>query len=153
MTYNFDLEVGSVSVTMPNQLFIQMVEDQKSTSFSTEVKETLLAEVEEFWRECTSGVTENFDVPVELETFVNAKKFLMELPLGMNPDEVLPVSQDGFLSFEWQGPNRKSLSVVIAASKLYFAALLNNGNRFKGSVDFEGFIPDQILTAIKDTLK
>lgn len=151
MTYN--LEAGSESVTMPSQLFVLLVENQKSTSFSTEVKEGLLLQVEEFWRECTAGISENFDVPVMLDTFLSAKKFLMELPLGMLPVEVLPISQDGFLSFEWQGPNGKSLSVVIAESKLYFAALLNNGNRTKGSADFEGFIPDQILTAIKDTSK
>lgn len=153
MTYSFDFESGSSSVTRPDQLFLQLVEDQKSTAFVTEAKETLLSEVEEFWRECTAGSSENFDIPVSLDTFLTAKKFLMTLPLGMDPGEVLPISRDGYLSFEWNGPHDKSFSVVVAQNRLFFAALLNNGNRFKGSVDFNEQVPEQILMAIKDTLK
>ncbi|KYG70500.1 hypothetical protein AZI85_00710 [Bdellovibrio bacteriovorus] len=153
MTYNFDYEVGSPSVTRPAAMFAIVVDKDKSTAFTTDAKEALVEEVEHFWRENTSGQSDNFDTPVSYLTYSNALFFLRLLPLAQLPQEVLPISEDGFLSFEWNNQDGRSLSIVIADEKLFFAALLNNGSRLKGSAQFDGIkIPTHVVDAIKSTL-
>ncbi len=140
---------SSSSNTRPNFVFDYYLNEQKSNSNVLEKRQSLINEIEAFWRENTIGFSENFDAPVSKETFLNAKNFILMLPLSDLPSEVIAVSGKGHIGFDWNNPDGRTFTAVITGSEIYFAALLNKGQRLKGSLNFNFVsIPNQILDAI-----
>ena len=102
------------------------------------------------WNECRLP---NWDgagaLPIELDTFRQAKWFLECLPLGTRSPSA-GAEPDGQLTLEWYRSKRRTLSVSITPDgELYYAALLGHTRRY-GTEPFFGEIPRSILDLIHE---
>lgn len=114
------------------------------------VEQVLRDELAETWEECSQPDWDAYNaLPVTWETYRNAERFLLALPLG-TPLPSIGAEPDGDITFEWHCAPRRTLSVSIAADEqLHYAALLGPG-RTCGNEPFFGEVPQRILNLIRD---
>jgi hypothetical protein len=114
------------------------------------IEQVLREELPEVWQECSEPDWDAYNaLPVAWETYENARRFLLALPLGI-PAPSIGAEPDGHLTFEWHRAPRRTLSVSITPDEqLHYAALLGPG-RTCGSEPFFGEVPKTILGLIRD---
>ena len=112
------------------------------------IEQVLREELMDVWEECSQPDWDAYDArPVTLESYINAKRFLLALPLG-TPVPLVGAEPDGHITLEWHRAPRRTLSVSITPDEqLHYAALLGPG-RTCGSEPFFGDMPKRILDLI-----
>ena len=121
---------------------------QESSALGTE--HLIREELAEVWEECSESDWDAYNaLPVTWDTYENARRLLLALPLG-TPLPSLGAEPDGHITLEWHRAPRRTLSVSITPDELlHYAALLGPG-RTCGTEPFFGEVPQRILDLIRD---
>ena len=89
--------------------------------------------------------------PVRWESYETAKQFLLALPLGTpHPSPGAEAEADGDLTLGWFRSARRVLSISFSPDGcLHYAALIGHQSH-RGSVPFDGTVPETILSLIAE---
>jgi hypothetical protein len=98
---------------------------------------------------------ENWDgeggLPVSWETFINARRFLEQIPVKWRPPEV-NADPDGEISLEWSAGPRRRFSVSIGPEERISYAWLSGAERGHSVNTFVTEIPRQFLDHVDQVL-
>ena len=106
------------------------------------------SELYELIEECGEPDWDGYNaVPVDCDSILAARKFLLSLPLGTRRPSV-GILPSGNVTLEWQHSRRRSLTVSFSPDgDIHYAALLGAG-RQSGSEPFYGEAPAAILNLL-----
>ncbi|MDZ7585797.1 MAG: hypothetical protein U0938_13355 [Thiobacillus sp.] len=106
-------------------------------------------ELHQIYQECSQANWDGYEaMPVAVETYELAYRFLEALPLGTSAP-TLGAEPDGHIAFEWFQSPRRMLSVSISPEgDLHYAALLGSSTHY-GTEPFYGEAPGTILDIIR----
>jgi len=112
------------------------------------IAQVLRDELAETWRECSEPDWDGYNaLPVTLDSFANAERLLLSLPLGTQLPSIGAVPS-GHISLEWHHSRRRTLTVTVDEDgDLHYAALLGPG-RTCGTEPFFDEAPSSILDLI-----
>lgn len=115
---------------------------------SSAIENVIGDELESVWQECREPNWDGYDaLPVTLNAYNNAKRFLLSLPFGVQIPSI-GADPDGHITIEWHRSQRRTLSVSISPeNELNYAALLGLGNT-RGTEPFFGEVPKIIVDLI-----
>ena len=112
------------------------------------MEKVIREQLADVWEECHDPNWDGYNaLPVIWDTYNNAERFLLGLPLGI-PGPSIGSEPDGHITLEWHRSLRRTLSVSISPDdQLHYAALLGPA-RTCGTEPFFGEVPDSILDLI-----
>jgi hypothetical protein len=120
---------------------------QRSVAIGTE--SLVRGELADTFLECSQTNWDGYNaLPVDRDSFLLAKRFLLSLPLGTRMPSVSAIP-DGQLTLEWYSGPRRSLTISFDPSgDLHYAALIGP-SRVSGTEVFADSIPPMILDLIE----
>lgn len=115
------------------------------------VESQVRGELSDVWAECGVSDWDGRDaLPVGIDSYRLAERFLRALPLGVRLPEI-GAEPDGMLTFEWHGGVRRTVSVSFDPSgDLHWAALLGP-DKLCGTATFPDRVPALLLDLIART--
>ncbi len=113
------------------------------------IESHIRSELVDTFQECRQADWDGYDgLPVTVDSFVLAKRFLRALPLGA-PLPSVGAEPDGQLTLEWSSGVRRTLSISFdPAGDLHYAALIGPG-RMCGTEPFVETVPATILNLLR----
>ena len=108
--------------------------------------ETVINDLYDLLSEARSGQHES---ELDYPTFLAAKRFLLAFPKTLPLPEIA-IDSDGEISFDWEGKNRRMLSVSLRADgRLSYACKLGMMRSSYGVDEFDENVPETIVESVK----
>ena len=108
--------------------------------------ETVINDLCDLFAEVTS---EQYATQLDYPTFLAAKRFLLAFPKTLPLPEIA-LDSDGEISFDWEGKNRRMLSVSLRADgRLSYARKLGMMRSSYGVDEFDENVPETIVESVK----
>lgn len=108
--------------------------------------ETVINDLCDLFSEVRSGQHES---ELDYPTFLTAQRFLLAFPKTLPLPEIT-LDSDGEISFDWEGKNRRMLSVSLRADgKLSYARKLGIMRSSYGVDEFDENVPEAIVESVK----
>jgi hypothetical protein len=115
--------------------------------------ETALSELNEIRVEAAHAGWDGYGArPVNLDAYLQARRFLESLPTTAPPPEV-SADPDGEISFDWEFGPRKALTLSIGANGRCSYAWIRGSRKSRGTEWLDDEVPANILSALAQLVR